>query len=65
MECKHDISLLLGNADGIVCRGCGKLFPDYDAALVDRGEAPAPAEEKTEKKPAAKKTASKKAKKED
>ena len=65
MACTHDISLLMGTKDGIVCRGCGKLFPNYDAVLADRGEAPAPAEEKVEKKPAAKKTASKKAKKED
>lgn len=62
MECKHDISLLMGTKDGIVCRGCGKLFANYEAVLADRGEAPAPVEEK---KPATKKTASKKAKKED
>ena len=63
MDCKHDISLLVGTKDGIVCRGCGKLFPNYDAVLADRGEeAPAPVEEK---KPATKETASKKAKKEE
>ena len=64
MDCKHDISLLMGTADGIVCRGCGKLFPNYDAVLADRGEAPAPAPVE-EKKPATTKTASKKAKKEE
>lgn len=26
MECKHDLYLLVGVADGIYCRGCGKVF---------------------------------------
>lgn len=61
MDCKHDISLLMGTKDGILCRGCQKLFASFAEIEADRGEAPA--EEK--KAPATKKTASKKAKKEE
>ena len=28
--CNHDQSMLMGTADGIVCRGCGKLFKSFD-----------------------------------
>ena len=30
MDCKHENSMLMGTADGIVCRGCGKLFKSFD-----------------------------------
>lgn len=29
-ECKHELPLLMGTADGIVCRGCGRLFASFD-----------------------------------
>lgn len=56
MACKHEINLLMGTADGIVCRGCGRLFKDMDEILEDiepAAEAPAPAPKK--KAPAKKK----------
>lgn len=28
-ECKHEQHMLLGTAEGIICRGCGKLFLSY------------------------------------
>ena len=92
--CKHDIAHLMGTADGIVCKKCHKVFPDFETLEADRkGESapeitpeadpaaeteeapeitpaepaePAPAETSVEEKKApAKKTASKKAKKEE
>lgn len=65
MDCKHDISLLMGTKDGIVCHGCQKLFASFAEIEADRGEAPATAPAEEKKAPATKKTASKKAKKED
>lgn len=35
MNCKHEINLLMGTADGIVCRGCGRLFKDMDEILKE------------------------------
>ena len=26
MDCKHEMKLLEGRADGIHCKGCGKVF---------------------------------------
>ena len=53
--CNHEISLLMGTADGIVCRGCGRLFPNYDAILADRGETPQEAPEEKPKRTTRKK----------
>ena len=55
MACKHEINLLMGTADGIVCRGCGRLFKDMAEIIEDiqPEEAPAPAPKK--KAPARKK----------
>lgn len=33
MGCKHDINFLIGTADGVVCRQCGKLFKGGLAGL--------------------------------
>ena len=30
MKCNHDINNLIGTADGILCRKCGKLFSSFD-----------------------------------
>ena len=49
MNCNHEIDHLMGTADGVVCRCCGKLFPDMAAVIADRypdKEAPAAAPEK-------------------
>lgn len=49
MACKHEINLLMGTADGIVCRGCGRLFKDMAEIIKDiqpEEEAPAPAPKK-------------------
>ena len=50
MDCRHDIKNLLGTADGIVCRRCGKVFASFaqieaEGGLVSEQEKPV---EKTE-----------------
>ena len=30
MNCKHELSFLMGTSDGIVCRKCGTLFKSFD-----------------------------------
>ena len=29
MNCKHELPHLMGTADGIVCRACGRLFASF------------------------------------
>ncbi|MBO5971365.1 MAG: hypothetical protein J6S14_23065 [Clostridia bacterium] len=56
MACKHDISLLIGTADGIRCKGCGQVFKQMPGQTV---EVKAPAEtapEEPKKEPAKKTT---------
>ena len=53
MDCKHEINLLMGTADGIVCRGCGRLFKDMAEILKEAEPEAAP----KKKAPAKKKTA--------
>ena len=48
MDCKHAQEMLMGTADGIVCRACGKTFKNFDEVLAERGEKPA--EEKPKKR---------------
>lgn len=55
MDCKHELQNLMGTADGIVCRVCGRVFANLDEI---KG-ADIPAEKK------ATKTQKKAAKKED
>ena len=50
-ECKHELKDLVGMADGIHCRACGKIFPTMPAP-AEAEKKPAPAE--AEKKPAPK-----------
>ena len=45
MDCKHAQEMLMGTADGIVCRACGKTFKNFDEVLVERGEKPAEVKE--------------------
>ena len=49
MDCKHDNSMLMGTADGIVCRGCGKLFKSFDEIHPKAESAPAEAVEPQDK----------------
>lgn len=35
MHCNHDINSLMGTADGIVCRKCGKVFPNLSSLHAD------------------------------
>lgn len=44
-ECKHEQHMLMGTADGIVCRGCGKLFHDFDEITPQKHETPAELQE--------------------
>lgn len=57
MTCKHEINLLMGTADGIVCRGCGRLFKDMNEILQENEPVPAVEEAPKKKAPAKKKTA--------
>lgn len=34
--CKHETKMLVGTANGIVCKACGKTFPDMAALNADR-----------------------------
>lgn len=49
MDCKHELQFLMGTADGIVCRCCGRVFKNFaeiqaEAAPVAEKPAEAPAE---------------------
>ena len=57
MDCKHELQFLMGTADGIVCRCCGRVFKDF--AEIQGVDAPAP-EKPAEKAEAAQKKARKK-----
>lgn len=37
-SCNHDIKYLMGTADGILCRSCGRLFASMDEVLAERGD---------------------------
>lgn len=47
MDCKHELKDLIGLADGIKCRACGKLFKDFTEIEKDRKP---PRKKKTEAK---------------
>ena len=53
MSCKHEQELLIGTANGILCKGCGKTFESFGTLLLDRegSEKPeaAPAEPEVKK----------------
>lgn len=38
--CKHELRNLVGTADGIVCRGCGRTFKSF--AEIEANKAPMP-----------------------
>lgn len=61
MECKHNVSLLVGTAKGIRCKGCGQILKEFpgQAIEVKEPEEPVPEElapEEPKKEPAPKKT---------
>lgn len=56
-NCKHDLPFLMGTADGIVCRACGRVFKDFSE--IQGVDAPAP-EKSAEKAEAAPKKGRKK-----
>lgn len=60
MPCTHENAFLMGTADGIVCRRCGKVFasiadihpePVQEEIPEETNEAPAPAPEAAQEKP--------------
>jgi len=48
--CKHDLYMLVGEKDGILCRACGRKFESFKALESDRQQQEAP-EETAEEKP--------------
>lgn len=58
MTCKHELKHLMGTADGIVCRACGKLFKSF--AEIHEDDVPAAEEKPTEAKKPAKNSRKKK-----
>ena len=44
--CKHELYDLVGTADGIECRKCGKVFKDFTEVEKDRKQAEKPAKKK-------------------
>lgn len=58
-KCKHDINDLMGTNEGIVCRKCGRVFPDLKTLHADldadRTGKPAKAEPAAEEAPKEKK----------
>lgn len=55
MDCKHELKDLMGTADGIVCRKCGRVFADYKEVLA--ADQPAAEKPATTRKKASKKEA--------
>ena len=52
-KCKHELQMLCGTADGILCRRCGLVFKSFAELRADAGEpeeAPSPVQ--AEEKPA-------------
>ena len=53
-KCKHELPMLTGTADGILCRRCGSLFKTFAELRADAGEpeeVPKPTEEPAPAKP--------------
>lgn len=53
MKCKHDINYLIGNADGVLCRKCGKQFSSFDTLKAELDADRAAQEEPAPEAPAA------------
>ena len=53
--CRHEQAQLVGTADGILCRSCGRLFANYDELERERGPECEPTAEQEKPKRARKK----------
>ena len=53
-ECKHEMQWLMGTADGIVCRKCGRQFHDFEEIEAENKPVAEPEEPKAAEKPAKK-----------
>ncbi len=53
-ECKHEMQWLMGTADGITCRKCGKQFKSFEEIEAENKPAAEPEEPKAAEKPAKK-----------
>lgn len=49
MNCKHELSYLMGTKDGIVCRKCGALFSSFDEIYPKEQAEPVEQERPVEK----------------
>lgn len=49
--CRHEQAALIGSAEGIRCRTCGKLFHSFEEIERDRAAAGAPAPADKPKRP--------------
>ena len=49
--CKHENHWLMGTADGVLCRKCGKLFANFDELYKDIAPEPVQEVEKPAPKP--------------
>lgn len=61
MSCKHEQELLIGTADGIVCKSCGRTFESFAELLLDRERHAMPEAAPAEAEAAPKKRTRKKA----
>lgn len=52
MNCKHELPHLMGTADGIVCRACGRVFASF--AEIEADITPEPKKAAEAPKPKAK-----------
>lgn len=50
-QCKHETPLLVGTADGIVCRRCGRVFASFAEIEAENAPEPEKAPEKAENVP--------------
>ena len=47
--CKHDLYMLVGEQDGILCRACGRKFASFKELEEDRQQRETPEEPEGEK----------------
>ena len=50
-KCKHELSYLMGTADGIVCRACGRVFANFDEIKAENTPEPEKAAETAKNAP--------------
>ena len=64
MNCKHELPHLMGTADGIVCRACGRVFASFAEIEAENTPEPVKAVEAAQEAPKPKAKAKAKKKKE-